>query len=227
MKAVNLLPSEYRRRAGSGRPRSSYALVGALAVLLLLVAVYVLSANQVTSRQTQATKAGSQADVLERRVQALGPFGQFTQIKQTRVASVRELAGGRFDWERLMRELSLVLPRGSWLQTADASLTGAISGAGTTTPDPANAGKPALNLTGCTRRQFEVATIMRRLGELYRVSGVELNESKEDPKAETAGLQSCGRYVAFNVTVLFDPEPPKDEVPPGTRRVPTTLGGGS
>ena len=90
------------------------------------------------------------------------------------------VAATRFDWERFMRELARVMPAGSWLQSADASAP-AIRHAGSTAaprptatrPPPA----PAANLVGCTPDQDDVARMMVRLRQLYRVDDVELNES--------------------------------------------------
>lgn len=69
--------------------------------------------------------------------------------------------------------------------------------------------------------------MMLRLRKLHRVSGVELVESKQDEAATTASADSCGRLYAFDLVVTFEPAPSADEVPPGRKSVPATLGGGS
>ena len=105
MRAVNLLPEQHRRRpAGTHAPKgSAYVVLGVLGVLLVMAAVYTLTSNQVKDRTTQAEEARQEADGYEARVQALGAYGNFRQTKETRLASVRDLAKNRFDWERLMR----------------------------------------------------------------------------------------------------------------------------
>jgi Tfp pilus assembly protein PilN len=225
MKPINLLPGEHRPHRGGGKSGSAYVVLGVLAVLLAFVAAYVLSANQVTDRESQTTRAKQEADALGQRSGALSPFGDFAQVKTTRTASVRELAEGRFDWERFMRELALVLPRDGWLRAAEASVTGELTGPAAAAAGTAPAG-PAAKITGCTRRQSDVAKLMVRLRELHRVTDVGLKESKRENQASEAGPESCGRYYAFDVTVSFAPAQ-GDETPEGAKRVPTRLGGGS
>ena len=67
---------------------------------------------------------------------ARGAYTNFSQLKEQRIASVRTVADTRFDWERLMRELSRVMPSGSWIQATDASVTGNVTGSDAARPRP-------------------------------------------------------------------------------------------
>ena len=181
MKAVNLIPTDQRRAQASGaQAGSSYVVLGVLAVLLLMAVAYVFTSNNVNSRTSDAAAAKSEADQLEAQVAARGAYTNFSQLKEQRIASVRTVADTRFDWERLMRELSRVMPSGSWIQATDASVTGNVTGsdavATTTTGQPV-AAQPKANLVGCTPDQSDVAAMMVRMRQLHRVSDVELNES--------------------------------------------------
>ena len=130
MKPVNLLPDQHRAHIAGQRPGSAYAVIGVLGVLLVLLFAYALTTNQVNDRESEDRRgAGRRPTASRPSRRRSSPFGDFAQVKQTRMASVRDLAKGRFDWERLMRELSLILPKGSWLRAADASATGDIEGA--------------------------------------------------------------------------------------------------
>jgi Tfp pilus assembly protein PilN len=231
MKAVNLIPTEQRRAQSSGAlGGSSYIVLGVLAVLLLMVAGYVLTSNNVNQHKSDAAEAKAEADQLEAEVAARGAYTNFAQLKEARVASVSTVADTRFDWERLMRELSRVMPAGSWLQTTDASVTGNVTGVEatpTTTGAPVTP-QPKANLVGCTPEQTDVAAMMVRMRELHRVSDVELNESvKELGASGDAGVDNCGRYYKFDITVTFDAAEPATEAPRGESQVPASLGGGS
>jgi hypothetical protein len=227
VKAVNLLPAGQRRRQQSARPGSSRVVVAVLGALLLMAVVYVLSSNQVNDRRTQAAKARQEAGNLEARKAALGSFGDFAQTKQTRAAAVRQLAGSRFDWERLARELSRVIPRGSWLEKADASVVGPPEGSASGAASAASGGgEPGMNLVGCTARQSEVAKTMVRLSRVHRVADVSLNESKKGDPGQPPSPDSCGSYYTFDVSVTFTPEASPSEAPEGRKRVPVSLGGG-
>jgi Tfp pilus assembly protein PilN len=230
VRAVNLIPQDQRRRVtDQGDGKTAPIVLGVLGVLLALVVVYVLSSNTVTERKADAQKASVEADQLEARAAQQTGYTDFAQIAVTRTESVATVAATRFDWERFMRELSRVMPAGSWLQSADASTLGDPTSGGTTTPTPGTIVplQPAANLVGCTPGQDDVARMMVRLRELYRVEDVELNESTAGARNEDAGVDTCGELYTFNLTVKFSAIEPSKEAPRGSKSVPASLGGGS
>ena len=230
MKAVNLIPSEQRRAKPTGKSSGvAYVVVGLLSVLLAMAVAYVLTSNKVNENQTKAAEAGQEADALEAQAAQMGSFTNFAAIKEQRLVSVVSTAQTRFDWERLMREVSRIMPEGSWLKTTDASVLGtdeaaaqASSGAAQVVPVG-----PSATFVGCTRKQSEVATLMVRMRQMYRVSDVELNASAQESTDAQASLDSCGQLYQFDVTVTFEPVAPTKEAPRGSVRVPASLGGGS
>jgi len=234
MRAVNLLPQDARRRPASANPRGAYAVLGTLGVLLAMVAGYVLTSNTVNEHRSEAANARAEADRLEAEVAARGSFTDFAAIKQQRLSSVAGVAQGRFDWERLMRELARIMPERSWLQETNASTLGDPSGeaaAAAATADPATAAvpQPTANLVGCTPRQSDVARMMVRLRALHRVDDVKLNESAQegDNADDDASVDNCGRFYKFDLSVTFTPLAPGGEAPKGATGVPASLGGGS
>jgi Tfp pilus assembly protein PilN len=230
MRPVNLIPQEQRRRApGQGAGKGAYAVLGVLAVLLAMVVVYVLTSNNITERQNDTEAARAEAEQLEAQAAQESEFVDFATIAQTRTQSVAGVAASRFDWERFMRELSRIMPEGSWLQSADASVLGDPTSSGEPPADPTASAtpSPAANLVGCTPDQDDVAGMMVRLGEMHRVQDVELNESTAGAAADEAGVDSCGRLYTFDLTVKFDANPLAREAPRGATGVPASLGGGS
>jgi Tfp pilus assembly protein PilN len=230
MKAVNLIPSDQRRATPSGNASGgAYAVLGVLAVLLVMAVAYVMTTNSVNDKESQAEAARQEAIAAEGKTKQLGSFTDFASIKDQRLAAVTAAAQTRFDWERFMRELSRVMPEGSWISSTSASVTG--EGVGTETAaasaDPLAVPTPKANLVGCTPRQSEVARMMVRLEQMYRVTDVTLNESSQDPAAGDTTLQNCGTLYKFDLTVSFSPVQPSNEAPKGETRVPASLGGGS
>jgi Tfp pilus assembly protein PilN len=230
MKAVNLIPTEQRRAQATGKQNgSSYIVIGVLVTLLAMVGAYVFTSNNVKDRNSKAAAAKAQANQLEAEVAARGSFTNFADIKKTRLASVVTVATTRFDWERLMRELSRVMPEDSWLQASDSSVTGDVEGETTTTDTgTAAAAMPKANLVGCTPDQQDVARMMVRMRQIHRVTDVQLNNSSTelDDQSE-AGATSCGNNYQFDVTLSFSQAAPDTEAPRGASSVPTALGGGS
>ena len=138
MRPVNLLPDDLRpRRASGALSGSSYAVVGVLGALFLMVVVYVLTANKVNSHKTDIAQVERETQEAEARAAALAPYERFAQIKATRVASVTQLASQRFDWERMVREVALVLPAGTSVTELNATTAGATAGAATAAPTSA------------------------------------------------------------------------------------------
>jgi Tfp pilus assembly protein PilN len=230
VKPVNLVPQDQRRRVSEGDGKSAPIVLGVLALLLALVVVYVLTSNSVTERKSDTAAASAAADRLEARAGQQASYTDFAQIAVTRTQSVAGVAATRFDWERFMRELGRVMPEGSWLQSADASVTGDPTSGGSSTPpaDPTTVEvAPAANLVGCTPDQDDVARMMVRLRQLYRVDDVLLNESSLGANEEEATVVNCGPLYTFNLTVKFTAAEPSKEAPRGTRGVPASLGGGS
>jgi Tfp pilus assembly protein PilN len=229
MKAVNLIPSEHRRATPSGNGSGgAYAVLGVLAVLLVMAVAYVMTANSANENKSKADAARQEADAAESRTKQLGSFTDFAAIKDQRLAAVTAAAQTRFDWERFMRELSRVMPEGSWVSNTTASVTGEGVGTTSTTATGAEAAAtPKANLVGCTPRPSEVARMMVRLEQMYRVTDVTLNESSQESGDAVTTLESCGRLYKFDLTVSFSPVPPSTEAPKGEARVPASLGGGS
>jgi Tfp pilus assembly protein PilN len=235
VRPVNLIPQDQRRRTPrDGAGRGAHAALGVLAVLLAMAVLYVLTANSVTEKQSQAEEARIEAEQLEAQAANNESFTDFAQVAQTRAASVAAVASTRFDWERFMRELARVMPAGSWLTSTAASVSGDVTAsanptepAAAATPAPAGGSSPTANLTGCTPKHSDVARMMVRLRQLHRVVDVELKLSSRDETATGAAIDSCGANASFDLTLTFSPTAAVAEAPRGAARVPASLGGGS
>ena len=160
MRPVNLIPSE--DRVGARRPMRSgplaYIVVGALVAALVGVSVLVVTGNQISDSKAEIVRLEEQTASAEAKALELAAYTQFHSVREQRTATITSLADSRFDWERVMRELSLVLPSDVWL----TNLTGTASPA--VTPDGASSiglraaiSGPALELVGCARSQDAVA----------------------------------------------------------------------
>jgi Tfp pilus assembly protein PilN len=228
MKAVNLIPSDQRRAKPSGENAgSAYVVLGVLVVLLVMAVAFVTTSNSVNDNTAKAKDAKQKAAALEAQVSALDSYTDFASIKEQRLGAVVIAAETRFDWERLMREISRVMPSGSWLQTTQASVLGDPADAAALATDPAAAPSgPQATFVGCTPKQSSVAKILVRLRSMHRVTDVELNESLREQGVLEVTTDSCGSLYKFDVTVTFAPAAPV-EAPRGTNRVPVSLGGGS
>ena len=227
MRPVNLLPARYRpRSAGSGDSKTSYIALGALALLVLAVFGYVMTANKVSSRNSEIAETRQQITAAQTQAVTFQEFGDFAGIKEARLTAVKSLATARIDWERLFRELAHVLPESVWLtefqsQSAEADGGGEL--------------QPTLSLKGCAKNHEQVADAMVRLRELHVAEDVELTSTLAGEKQEPTGFGApapaqqsseggCGEYYTFDVSITMSTSTPAMTDTP--EAVPARLGGG-
>jgi Tfp pilus assembly protein PilN len=221
MRAVNLLPLDLRGNtpasAPSARPQreradgiGAYLVLGALALCVAMLAVYVMATNTVKQKQTELAEVTAKADAAAQAAAKLKPYADFEAMASTRIETVRGLAAARFDWEQALRDLSRAMPADVKLQslTGDMGLPG-TSGVG---GDPLRGSiqAPAISLGGCAASQPGVARLMARLRAVDGVTRVSLSKSEKATEAATAGsatgTSACeGKNPpTFSVVVFFE-----------------------
>ncbi|HEX5984859.1 MAG TPA: PilN domain-containing protein [Solirubrobacterales bacterium] len=213
-----------------------YLLVGALALALVGMALLVLAGNQVSEREAEVAQLKREDAAAQARAQELSGFTQFRSLQEQRAQTISSLADSRFDWERVMRELALILPDNAWLVTLNATASpnsgaggeGSSGGASLRGAVPG----PALELQGCASGQEAVAGFVTALKDIDGVTrvGVESSELGEEEEAGAAeagsgeasaggGNEDCQTrdFIAqFSIVVAFDAAP----VPPSTTEAP-------
>lgn len=227
MRPINLLPARYQPARASGeRAGIGYIAIGVLAVLLLMVVLYVVTNNGIKDAHQKTAEAQAQQQAAEAKIGQLQAFGNFAALKQSREAAVKGVAQLRFDYERLMREMALVLPHDTYLTSFTAATNGAAGSTATTAPTAsagsATATGPSLTVAGCAPSHPSVATAIVRLRQLHNVTDVELTNSSKAGAGGTSGATSAGCKVSWGATLTFQPESPSTDQTP----VPARLGGG-
>jgi Tfp pilus assembly protein PilN len=226
MRPVNLIPVEERR--GEHAPMRTgpvpYLLVGALVAALVGVTALVLTSNQIADRKSEVTQLKREDAAATARAERLAPYTQFRSLQEQRVATVASLADSRFDWERVMRELSLILPRDVWLVSLDATVSpeassGASGSSGSSGADlRSSAPGPALEIDGCASGQEAVAGFVTALKDIDGVTRVGVQSSELSEEAEGAGASGGGgsgnndcrtrAFIAkFQIVAAFDAAP--------------------
>jgi Tfp pilus assembly protein PilN len=235
MRAVNLLPEKHRpRRSSGGKSGSAYVLLGVLGLVVAAMLVYVMTLNSINSAQTDIAEAEAATTQANAQADQLGAYGDFANVKAERVAAVKQLADGRVDWERMVRELAHVLPTGVWIKNASATAAGSADGTTGATTDPAAAVPtgPTLTLTGCASSQAQVADTLVRLRQLQGATEVDLDHSTKPNETGAASDSAsssgtCGSTGGesnydFQVSVTFEAPTSGDK----SGNVPARLGGG-
>jgi Tfp pilus assembly protein PilN len=216
MRPVNLIPPEDRR--GDQAPLRTgplaYILLGALVLALAGVVALVLTGNQVSERKDDLATLKHEDAVAKAKAARLVAYTQFQTLAEARAQTVRELADSRFDWERVLRELALILPSDVTLSELSASATsddvaGGSGGGGGGGLRGAVAG-PALELSGCASGQAGVAGFVDALKDIDGVTRVGVESSSVADKNESGrgGSEAeCAGGAAFSLVVAFDAAP--------------------
>jgi Tfp pilus assembly protein PilN len=221
VRPVNLIPPE--ERAGERKPMRggplAYIVVGSLVAVLLGVTLLVATSNQISESKAEIATLEDETATVKARAQALSAYTQFQSVSQQRAATITSLADSRFDWERVMRELALVLPSDVWLTnlTASASPNSSSEGAAGVSLRSGIAG-PALELTGCARSQEAVAGFVQALKDIDGITRVGMPSSSlgsgsggESSSAASASCQTRDFIAQFQMVAAFDAAPVSSE----------------
>jgi Tfp pilus assembly protein PilN len=226
MRPVNLIPQEERRGEHTAMRSGplAYIAIGALVAALVGATALVLTDNKIADRKAEISQLRVEDTAAKARAQRLSAYTAFRTMHDQRVATVTGLADSRFDWERVMRELSLVLPSDVWLTSLTATaapgvtLEGGSSGGGSSGLRGAAPG-PALEIEGCTTGHDAVAILVTALKDIDGVTRVGVQFSALGETGAGAGVSEAGGgsggegcrtrgFIAeFEMVVAFDAAP--------------------
>jgi Tfp pilus assembly protein PilN len=207
MRAVNLLPREAKRSRKRLTVLAQLAVVSPLVVGSVLVAGYLLASSKVNDNK--ATLQALQDELATLPAPPPEPQGnpELAVQRNQRIVALSAALQGRLAWDRILREISAVLPGDVWLTTLSAqspqrasatpsatttstTTTSSTTTGTTTTPAPTPPPTGPLNLTGYTYSQEGVARFLSRLAVVPALQNVKL-------------LQSAQALVSGRTVVLF------------------------
>jgi Tfp pilus assembly protein PilN len=227
VRPVNLIPPEERR--GENAPMRTgplaYVVVGVLAVALVAATFAVMTSNQISDKKTE--KATLEAQVADAQAQAdqVKSFADFAAVQQAREETVSTLAQSRFDWERVLRELAIVIPGDVWITGLNATVSADAASALSTSSASAGSGAsdsitaPSLEIQGCAGGHEAVARFLAVVHDIDGVTRATVissdrpNQTSPAGAASTAsagsssGSQACSsrNFVStFDLAVAFD-----------------------
>jgi Tfp pilus assembly protein PilN len=168
----------------------------------------VLAGNDISDREAEVTSLEAQRARAAAVADELAPYASFQQVTEARTQTTASLADSRFDWERVVRQLSLILPPRIYL----SSLTASAGAGGEGAESAAGVAGPSMTLSGCGPGQDAVAGFVAALREIDGVTRVGLNNSSlsgaEGGEAATGGFCAVGTKAQFEIVVAFDAAPP-------------------
>ncbi len=217
MRAVNLIPVEQRGRRGStsGSGIGSYVVLGVLAAVVVMSAVYTLANRSITTKRGELTSVEAQARAAEAQAGELAGYTTFSALRQKRSETVRSLAASRFDWSHVLHEVARTIPSNAWLTSLRGTVAPGISlDGGSDDPLRASIASPALSIVGCTVSQDSVAAVISSLRRVDGVQRVTLSSAdKVDSGSAGASAGSANgdgdcrhgntHYPQFSMTLFF------------------------
>jgi Tfp pilus assembly protein PilN len=227
VRPVNLIPPEERR--GQKTPLRtgpvSYLLVGLLALAVGGVTLLVLTGNKVADRKAEVASLQSQVNAAKAQADRLSAYTSFAELQQARQETVASLATSRFDWERALHELSIVLPGDVWLTSVTASASSDSSSGGSAAGSAVDGVTgPSLDINGCASGHDAVAKFLAALRDIDGVTrvtvlssdrpGAQSSTNSTDTSSSSSSTSSSGTtmvacasrdFIAtFEVVAAFD-----------------------
>lgn len=199
MRAVNLLPREEpKRRRRRFTVVVQLAVVSPFVVGSLLAAGYLLASSKVNANRSTLQALKDELAALPPPLTTPQTNSALAAQRDQRIAALASALQARVAWDRILREISSVLPEDVWLTTLSAQSSPATapppattttattttteSSTTTTTPAPTPApasATTALNLSGFTYSQEGVARFLSRLAVIPELQDVKLVQSSQ------------------------------------------------
>ena len=199
MRAFDLMPKEEVREKGArvGLAKIAVALLG-LVLLAGLAAAYLFTGAGVMSKQGELDDLRAQLAELE--VPAEEPTsGALAGEGQARTTALSAALATRIAWDRVLREVSLVVPEDVWLTQLSATTPNAAGAAGAApAATPGSTSPNSLTAVGFAGSQESVALLLSRLESIPELTTVQL-------QASTRTEGETGRAYSFTVLAGVDP----------------------
>jgi Tfp pilus assembly protein PilN len=187
MRAINLLPRDEKRRAGSSIPKpvAITAVAGFIFVAALVGLLYSSAHGKVKSQQLELAQKDAELAAIP--VPAQNQLQQQDALvadKQARVTALNTALAKRVAWDRVLREFALVLPDDVWLLSLSASApeqaaTTPAAPTDTSSSAPALGGTLDFNIEGYTYSHNAVARLLTRLAVVPDLEQVQLGTSEQ------------------------------------------------
>lgn len=189
MRAVNLLPQTQRRRPGFTGSRKQLAVVGAVVAFAAMAFWGYSLHSQVNQAKSDVAAATVTRDELRQQLGAYQQLQTKQAAQEVRRGAVTGLVAGRTNWERIVRDLSAVMPHQVWLTNlkgeTDIIPAGAAPVTATATPATNDTSVPkGVHLDGFAYTQKQVALLMARASTVAGVGEPRLTGSEVQDRGD-------------------------------------------
>jgi Tfp pilus assembly protein PilN len=189
MRAFDLLPREDAAQDGRRRPNTPQLVLAVVGLVLFAAtaSLFLVSNAGVADKETEVNDLRGRLASLEQPQEEPTPGLEgsdqaLIQERDTRTSALGTALGRRIAWDRVLRDVSLVLPEGVWLDslaaTAATATDATAAGQPAAAPDPtAPPSTSTFQLSGFAKEQAAIAQLLSRMAVLPELAGVQLVSS--------------------------------------------------
>ena len=197
MRAVNLLPRDDPSRRTKTNVPVIVGIAGATLSVALVGMMYMSASGSVHDRQSQLDAARAELQLVPPPVQQSSGQAGLAEQQKARVIAVQAAMVRRVAWDRVLREVTLILPEDVWLLSLSgiSPASPASSAASTVT----SATPSGFTLNGYTYSQDGVARVLTRLMVVPDLTDVQLASSS---------VTKVGTQDIVQFTIVANVRPP-------------------
>lgn len=177
MRAVNLLPRDEKRQRSQPGAVLLTGVLGSVLVVALLAGLFLATSSKVSDRQAEVDALRAELAAIPPAPPAPAGNSGLETEKSQRVGLLGKALATRVAWDRILRELSLVLPEDVWLDSLSAS---AADPNFVPTPGATEAPSGVFTIAGYSYSHDGVARLLARLSVLPQLDRPALGSSVID-----------------------------------------------
>jgi len=170
VRAVNLLPKDDRRQRSetTNNPLMVGGVAGTVLVTAILAAWFLTASGGVSENQNRRDAAQAELAATPAPQPTTPGTSELGLEKSARIGALSAALAGRLAWDRVLRELSLVLPDDVWLTSLSAQAPAAAA---------SSTAAAGFTINGRTYSHDGVARLLARLSVVPHLSNVTLQHS--------------------------------------------------
>jgi Tfp pilus assembly protein PilN len=197
MRAVNLLPRDDPNRRSKTNVPVVIGVAGAVLTTALVAMMFMSASSAVHDRQQQLDTLRAELAVVPPPVQQSSAQAGLVEEQKARVIAVATAMQRRVAWDRVLREVTLVLPEDVWLLSLAGVSPASPGSIGVSAP---TSGAPTgFTLNGYTYSQDGVARVLSRLMVVPDLANVQLASSS---------VTKVGTQDIVQFTIVANVRPP-------------------
>jgi Tfp pilus assembly protein PilN len=198
MRAVNLLPRDDRRQRAQPGAVLLTAVLGGVLATAVLAGGFLMTSSSVSEHQSNVDALRAELAAIPPAAEAPVDSSGLETEKSQRVTLLGKALGSRIAWDRILREISLVLPEDIWLESMAAN---APDPNFVPTPGATEAPAGVFTITGYSYSHDGVARLLARLSVVPQLSRPVLGSSVIDKSNEERNVVKFTISASLNTGV--------------------------